>query len=431
MKHLLLGVCGLAILMGCAGGSREDLRDEYSKTAREIGLFPIYPPREDFQIGDIYMASANRQKFEDLEYVRVGRLEKIRNLARLELNKLIAFDNSDIEENKINAKSQSDFDIGFLTTRGEVAADAGKQVKSLPIVAFPKITANAGLTAGVGLTGLLESLGFGSARNTTVTLEFPDVRTYGVSKVEARKYRPDILANSWANIDEGNYALQRQIILGRDKAEKAAGPTRCVNMSMITQVYLTRQIVYTYSNAEILAVGLKRAEPGGTVSEVSTAPQADINLVAALTANSTNPPATAAALKSITDDFSQQSGKPGQSIQFQSWDGRGLSFSQTFQRPVVIGWDGYDIRLPSSVNAAKRAYGKASKLTSAQVKAARQDFDKSALEALRLEIGKSKIMTAQEIIQNQNYVDTLKDTLTPLTRAALLNYCDLLDYARR
>jgi hypothetical protein len=34
---------------------------------------------------------------------------------------------------------------------------------------------------------------------------------------------------------------------------------------------------------------------------------------------------------------------PGQSFRFEAWDARGVTFASSYQRPVVVGWDGIEL----------------------------------------------------------------------------------------
>ena len=43
------------LLLGCSAVPNSDISVQYKKEARKLGLYPVYPPREEFQIGDVYL----------------------------------------------------------------------------------------------------------------------------------------------------------------------------------------------------------------------------------------------------------------------------------------------------------------------------------------------------------------------------------------
>ncbi|MFN3315055.1 MAG: hypothetical protein ACK46Q_16560, partial [Hyphomonas sp.] len=47
-------ICFVLALSSCTAVSGDDLAQKYQQRTRELGLFPVYPPREEFQIGDVY-----------------------------------------------------------------------------------------------------------------------------------------------------------------------------------------------------------------------------------------------------------------------------------------------------------------------------------------------------------------------------------------
>jgi len=56
-----------------------------------------------------------------------------------------------------------------------------------------------------------------------------------------------------------------------------------------------------------------------------------------------------AALQKQIDDLSKSQGT-GDSVAFQTWDARGITFSQIYARPVSIGWDGFEFINPIITN---------------------------------------------------------------------------------
>lgn len=56
MNHLRRPLLFLAVtLAACSSLSRGDVQREWNNTFRELGILPVYPPREDVQVGDVYV----------------------------------------------------------------------------------------------------------------------------------------------------------------------------------------------------------------------------------------------------------------------------------------------------------------------------------------------------------------------------------------
>lgn len=97
-----IALCCL-LLMGCARDDRGFVQREWSMTMRELGIVPIFPPREDFLVGDVYLheydpeSDAVREVFETKwskldatqRQLRV-RLGMSPRLARLDINPELA-----------------------------------------------------------------------------------------------------------------------------------------------------------------------------------------------------------------------------------------------------------------------------------------------------------------------------------------------------
>ena len=352
LKSAIKGALACTLLLACAQVPQENLQDAYVSESRKLGLYPIYPPREGFQVGDIYLASVRRDNINDLEYVWAGEIPEVRVAANEFLKSRVVFrDTSTSSNNQLPSTlaAQTDMFEAGVATRNTQPSD------SLPVVAFPSISGDAGFTGSAGITGVLQSIGIGGGTRTTVTLDFVDVRSFWLPKVKASAFKSRMLAPEiFSGLESAYDDLQRQVFLNR-RPEAVAGPQRCISLALITRVYMTRRIDYTYRNANILGVGLRRSEVPGQQSNVAAAPDVTINLSQTGSGNlADDTAADVEALNRNIDSFNG-SNTQGRSLSFQSWDGRGLRFAQTFQRPVVIGWDGYDVP-PPKYDAARDRY---------------------------------------------------------------------------
>ena len=87
----------LFLVLACSALPKKDLRDEYFEVVRELGLTPVYPPREELQVGDVFLVSTEPASPNDPEKtvsVWMGTLDTIRDEANRYLNSRINFENT-------------------------------------------------------------------------------------------------------------------------------------------------------------------------------------------------------------------------------------------------------------------------------------------------------------------------------------------------
>jgi hypothetical protein len=347
MRWLMIA-SALSVLFSCTRVADEPISRAYGEAVRELGIYPVFPPREEFQIGDVYFWSQSRSDPSDTISVYVTSLDWLRHEADRFLRSRVVFESSTDTNTAATALPHRDFPNaeGRIQTRGEVADE--NLLSSLPITALPRVSADAGFTNGIGIIGLLASLGLTGGARTTVTLDFNDVRTYWVPKLEVQARviaaTPLILEN---NFDAAVGELTRALRLRGGASSDPCGTDRICGMSAITRVYLTRQIEYTYRNGSIVAAALRQAETlpsTGVAVRPQLAPTVTVN-VATGEDGMINGSSTQKQFEALQTQLASLSASTdrGQSLRFEAWDARGITFSEIYQRPVAVAWDGIEI----------------------------------------------------------------------------------------
>ncbi len=325
------------LLLGCSVAPSADISEQYKAETRKLGLNPVYPPREEFQIGDVYIWARRKGDLDREVAAYMGSEKRFIDAAdRFMANRLVF--------QKTNGQGsggqQADLFGTKLTRRSQNSID------TLPIAAFPSVSGDSGFDGGGGLVKLLQAIGIAGGARTEVTLDFNDVRTYWVPKIEAVKATGSNPVFALADIYRKNPAgYLRQILEQNYNVNKiyVAGKSMCeadleFGVSVVSRVYLTRSISYTYRNSRIVSAGISRAT-SGSVASAPTAPAVNVNVNATGDLASNDQQLTA--LKQQIDALSQSQGS-GNSVSFQAWDARGITFQRTYDRPVSIGWDGFD-----------------------------------------------------------------------------------------
>lgn len=332
--------CVLILLAGCGLNPEDELSIEYGKTVRKVGIFPVYPPREEFQIGDVYMWSQSVADPNDTVSIYLTTIPWLRWEADRFMSSRIVFeDTATGSKDKAGHLSQTDLPEGSsgLVTREQAPALA----RTLPIAAFPSVTADAGFTSGIGLVEALAAVGLAGGARTTVTLNFKDVRTYWApSAAVFGRVRQEVAAAIPQYYSAGEIERERLVRARRGAKAGACGGGRLCGISVVTRVYLTRSIDYTYRNARIVSAAIKYAETAAARPTVPNAPDVVVNV--STQGDSAVEKATLDTLRTEVDTMTSSKAE-GASFQFTGWDARGVTFSSTFQRPVVVGWDGIEL----------------------------------------------------------------------------------------
>jgi hypothetical protein len=341
---ILVAISAL-VLTGCSSLVENGLSRKYAEAARSLGVNPVYPPREEFQVGDVFLVSTAANDPDSAVSVWLGTLDTLRVEADKFLKSRVVFKDTGVASNTSDTAksslSQEDLFSPDISTRND------ERVVSLPIAAFPSITVQAGQTASTGLVGALAALGFGTTEQTSVTLDFNDVRTYWVPQVIAANYQPDALVKFGTDkLDLGAAELPQKIAAKQLMDGRKWSGQRCLSMAIVTRVYLTRKIQYTYRDRQIVAAGIKFATESGKLSQVAAPPAITVNVLQSggdETKNGETAAAVAEALRQST--VPTGSGAQGGSFSFVSWSARGLTFEQTYQRPVAVGWEGFQFNV--------------------------------------------------------------------------------------
>lgn len=337
-KRTLLSLATPAILLisGCLAPLENNIEERYFEKVREIGLVPVYPPREDLQVGDIY-AYAIAESSNDNLRTYVSTIPEMRKGAEDFINTRVVF-----RESTTSGTTKKDMYGKELSTRG----DEGIRVEALPITAFPTITAQEGSAYGLGLGAVLSAIGFGGSSTTYIKLDFVDVRSYWIPNIEVgEEYFHIAREKFWSRHINIKRELKSQF-----KENAAANKIqaefceRNFGAVIVSRVYLTREIKYTYTNGRISAAGLKvSAEKGRSIGDVAS-PRVSVSVSTDSDGNVTQDGAASEleALRKSIDDLAKNGGT-GAGLSFEDWTVEGLVFSKKFDRPVVIGWEGVDV----------------------------------------------------------------------------------------
>lgn len=329
--HFLCAATAL-ICAGCTPAGKSDVQRQYVTDVRSLDITPVYPPSEAFQLGDVFLVLRMHRDpsappavdQSESEEIKIANLPLLREYAERALQGRIAFSDTAVAAGSTGASvTQNDLVLGQVDSIGNRG-----QAIALPSVAFPKVSADAGSVYGWAPARGFLGLNFSGSQRTTVTLDFKDVRTIAAPKISVAGPIGASLGRR-----ETQQSCEAAVRLMVDRlTEKLAGKTSGssqpigidIEYKVITQLFLTRQIDYTYSSKAIFAAAQESLAKGAT----GTANYGPTVVVGTGT--------TAADLNSTLAALQKQN-TSGATLG--TFDERGITLNRTFQKPVAVGYD--------------------------------------------------------------------------------------------
>ncbi len=306
----LMTLAAIMVLLtgGCTAALRnselEKVAKDWSLVIRASQVIPVYPLTEDLQPGDVLLVSSPIEEQAAL-YKKRGFLPLDQHLVRLYSRDFKKFYNSRFgtKDNAIPpAQWQTPDDKGELNW------------KAAPHAGFPtyqfSVTTGSGLNLAFPVEGVPVALGLMHAGSASGTVTIADTYTYGLDIFHVEKMvrswgiRNRKLLRSYAPRDDKNHFLR-----------------------VVNRVYLTGRVNVTINNDET------------TGGEARGGADRPIDLIMAKeSAVTQNYSSVISAINRIASDQI-----PGGKVKFAIASSRSVSFSETFERPLVIGYVGFDM----------------------------------------------------------------------------------------
>jgi len=341
-KHSRIGSWGLllcATLLGCPTTKEEQLQNvakDWSLVIRASQVIPVYPLTEDLRPGDIFLVETPLQEAE--QYKGKGYLRLDQHLARLhglDYQEFYEKSHGVIDDVKPPAHWQFPPKRERNTATPPPGTEPNKHTEETawsraPRAAFPtytfKVSSGSGAKLALPISGVPVGLSLMQTDSATGTVTLADAYTYGVSLHELHD---KILR--WSR-EHDHRTLLREI-------RQAAG--REVYVRAVSRVYLTGRVVVNMSNTRAFNASGKAGVSDdvtlppsqGTAAERAATPGAGGIAERAKAAEKAKTEAIAAAMKGVA---------PGGAFKVMQASSRTVAMSETFPRPIVVGFLGFD-----------------------------------------------------------------------------------------
>ena len=312
LNGLWLAAAAIAVV-GCAADPTKDLEavaKDWSRTIRASQVIPVYPLTEDIQPGDVFLVQTPISKQTEI-YEERGFLPIDQLVTRFH----------DLDYGKFY---EDDYWRGTYATishpRPGWTTDSAELV-SAPRVAFPtynfSVQEGGGLQLALPIQGIPVGLGLLGAARATGTVTIRDAYTYAIDGESLAR-----TLYSWYASDP---SIKDTLKAMADQADSE------VYLRAINRVYLTKGVIVTLTDQDTVSGG---ADVGAAKKIVppNLSSQDEIE-------------AYKKTLAALSEPLNELSGVPGGSVRFVHASKRSVSLSENFDRPLVIGYAGFDVKV--------------------------------------------------------------------------------------
>lgn len=300
----LFSILLLTVLCGCATYEENkqltNINKDWNRIIRASHIYPVYPLSQDILPGDIFLVSSDID--DTSAWSQPGYLPLDHLIARLSPDRYASF-----YSNSWNAY-QSSLPPEFLKDNSWSNA---------PVAGFPSysftVKQGGGSSIALPIQGIPVGLSLMGAKQASGYVSLADAHTYGIDEISLRRQVWDYIN---ANRSELLFLFT---------------PDQTNFLQVVTRVYLAGQVTVSMVNDSARGGSVW----GGSPKEVTT-PALTTNGAVGNFAN-----LLSAANISVPAGLNASGILPGGTLKFNTASSRSVSMSESFPRPIVIGYNGF------------------------------------------------------------------------------------------
>lgn len=318
-KYRLFVALSLSLLACCASPKKELERvaKDWCLTIRASQVIPVYPLTEDLQPGDVFLVPTSISE-QASEYEKKGFLPLDQLVTRLHGLPFSEFYSDAYWEGTY---------AGAPHERPGAAGGSSTDPVRAPRAAFPSYTfevnKSTGLKLALPIQGVPVGLGFMGAKKAQGSVTIRDAHTYGVDGESLVA-----VLRAWALEPKVRYELSRI-------AQQTKSP---VLLRVVSRVYLAGGVTVSLANLDSSSGGLDAGD-APEIKLIDLAIEKPDEVDAATSAYHK-------ALEAIGDPLN--GAMPGGSVRFSQASRRAVTLDEDFDRPLVIGYLGFDVLVDKS-----------------------------------------------------------------------------------
>lgn len=341
MRRIILSLTAAAALAACSADPKPGyIADRFRDGVAQLSISPIYPPREDFYPGDVYISTNN-----NLDHLQTAiRADSL--VEQLGLPAFYAQRPAFAALDDMLYKQMSDQSKVWQQPATPIFATASQDAVRPRLVVFPLYDFAASSSGGLGVNAATSAvgglLGASGSSDTQMSMSVPA----GVQMaVNAYDLRQAFKARCEAQGGTAYMTALRHI--GQSLASKDGAKDKVIQL--ITEVYYAYAIDYEFGATEAFGAELQASITA--LNKLTAKRQAIADALAALrsgqptatTGQSTDAATLETQLKEVETQIAEQTHQlapslPGVTAAFRSGNASSIQLRQTFQRPVAIGF---------------------------------------------------------------------------------------------
>ena len=319
----------------------EDVATSWNKSISRLGMLPVYPPEEDFHVGDVWAVVAETDYSPLLgQAVRLAHIDLRDDIKAARHQEPIFADTAEIPKDA-SYRHEPTIETSHL--------DPNDDHIVLTLAGFPGITITHAVHASAGLAARLANAGGSRDDSETEEITIPVAETYG-----APASRAFAKLDSWCSAAASKIyctdEFARRVLAfsanGQVLTVKNGGYTSKLQLRLVTRVFLTREIQHKQFQTDSRGVVAGAAIGSGSPT-VQPAP------AGSTTSSSSTPTDDSRSRSKIAGreaaDRAAIPTAPGGELSAARSDGAVIQLNQVFQRPVVFGYRAITVTLPPSV----------------------------------------------------------------------------------
>jgi hypothetical protein len=291
-----------------------DVALAWNQSISRLGILPVYPPAEDFFVGDLWGVVAETEEAPLLGVsVRIGHID-LRSEMTSDVRSPVFPDTVEVKPGE-----------SFRRQQNKEIASSDPNPLSLALVAFPGITIIHDVKSSATVGFRLGSLGASGDNEQVEEIRIPVAETYGAPTVTSLSKLDEFCSNVKTKLACTDNAVRRVLAYAasdRVLAAREGSYLTRLQLRLVTRVFATREIQQRRFQKGVYGAELT-VKPGtepGKPPEGAPAPGAAAPAAAIETASG----------KNVRTDQAE------------------FGIKQVFQRPVVFGYRAVTISLPPS-----------------------------------------------------------------------------------
>ncbi len=319
----------ITTLSSCAIDKGFVARD-WSNNLRELNIQPIFPPREDVQVGDVYLLpySPNSEKKDSnkkKEFASIGTWINSINLTK-ELNDHYSqrpdFPKTTHNKDTSTMMERQPTSSGNLFSGGEV-----NRLKMVLLPTFFKAEVSSFDAASLIPSSALKGLGIAAENIKKAYVTISSASSYGIP---VAKLKGTLFEKGQLCINKATGMDLRNLKFTVDKTESANKHTKQAMLIIVTEVFYARTLKVQLS--------LDKSIAAGNNNQSETSPQETTKSASAGTKNAKNNHLVAE--ENLARIKQKTLITPGVSVNVGSSAHGSVSVDRTFERPIAIGFRG-------------------------------------------------------------------------------------------